>query len=334
MFIEHCQVAHGMKFKTKSGTQPKDPNVVKKKTPSVNRSSPVPRKGASLPPQPASNKKQQDKTAISRAIAPLPPSVSQAGPRLGLQSLHQTAGMLGQAPASPAKFKQKMSPRGNNVGPGRPPGPKNLNTPKMMPKLPGGLESVVGGKPSEGVAGPPTLLPQMLPAQPVALSTTVAPAPPHSMLVSMPQMPVKPLYQMSSSIPTSTVTPIMSGPPAEGDKVGLGPPTLTKEINPPMPNLGPPNIASKVLVGQPSQPLAAGELSAVQGSVNTPKAVVKPQVLTHVIDGHVIKESSTPFPVSPSKSKFVFQIANRRTIEKYFFIIPVASWESPTVFEC
>merc|ERR1719192_1761189 len=99
------------------------------------------------------------KTAISRAIAPLPPSVSQAGPRLGL---HQTAGMPGQAQASPAKSKQKMSPRGNNVGPGRPPGPKNLNTPKMMPKLPGGQESVVGGKPSEGVAGPPTLLPQML----------------------------------------------------------------------------------------------------------------------------------------------------------------------------
>ena len=254
------------------------------------------------------------KTAISRAIAPLPPSVSQAGPRLGLQQ----AGGLPSQP-SPAKSKQKMSPRGNNVGPGRPPGPgKNLNTAKMMPKLP---ESLMGGKPglvgSEAVAGPPTLLPQMLPAQPVALSTTTAPAPPQSMLVTMPPMPVKPLYQMSSSIPTSTVTPIMSGPPTEG------PPTLTKEINPPMPNLGPPNIASKVLAGQPSQPLPGGEQSTVQGLVSTPKAVVKPQVLTHVIDGHVIKESSTPFPVSPSKSKFVFQIAvgrlNRPTIEKYFF---------------
>ena len=93
-----------------------------------------------------------------------------------------------------------------------------------------------------------------------------------------------------------------------------------------MPNLGPPNIsgnniASKVLVGQTTQPLPGGELSAVQA--NTPKAVVKPQVLTHVIDGHVIKESSTPFPVSPSKSKFVFQIANRRTIEKYFLSFPL-----------
>ena len=40
-----------------------------------------------------------------------------------------------------------------------------------------------------------------------------------------------------------------------------------------------------------------------QGLIPTPKAVVKPQVLTHVIDGHVIKESSQPFPVSPVKGK-------------------------------
>ena len=42
----------------------------------------------------------------------------------------------------------------------------------------------------------------------------------------------------------------------------------------------------------------------------TPKAVVKPQVLTHVIDGHVIKESSAPFPLSPSKSKSGFLCHN------------------------
>jgi hypothetical protein len=39
----------------------------------------------------------------------------------------------------------------------------------------------------------------------------------------------------------------------------------------------------------------------------TPKAVVKPQVLTHVIDGHIIKESSQPFPVSPVKGKSINQ---------------------------
>ena len=39
------------------------------------------------------------------------------------------------------------------------------------------------------------------------------------------------------------------------------------------------------------------------GESNTPKAVVKPNVLTHVIDGHIIQESSTPFPLDP-KGKF------------------------------
>ena len=155
----------------------------------------------------------------------------------------------------------------------------------------------------------------MLPAQPVSMTTVTTPAPPHSMLVSMPQMPVKPLYQMSNSIPTSSVTPIISQPPAEADKQ-QGPPTLTKEINPPMPNLGPPNISSslttsKVMVGQTSQPLTGVEPNLV----TTPKAVVKPQVLTHVIDGHIIKESSSPFPVSPSKSKlFVFKIADQISV--------------------
>jgi len=42
----------------------------------------------------------------------------------------------------------------------------------------------------------------------------------------------------------------------------------------------------------------------VDGESNTPKAVVKPNVLTHVIDGHIIQESSTPFPLDP-KGKFI-----------------------------
>ena len=83
-----------------------------------------------------------------------------------------------------------------------------------------------------------------------------------------------------------------------------------------MPNLGPPNLnaptAPKVSTPAPEPTLTPA-----------PKAVqaVKPQViyqqkfkvdigyhslsqvLTHIIDGHVIKESSQPFPVSPTKSK-------------------------------
>ena len=111
---------------------------------------------------------------------------------------------------------------------------------------------------------------------------------------------------------------------------------LTKEINPPMPNLGPPNISSPLLASSlPQKPpgllppsatpgLIAPQVNAAYyflfkycqpfylqvtepGLPQTPKAVVKPQVLTHVIDGHVIKESSAPFPVSPAKGEFTFR---------------------------
>merc|ERR1719234_1774809 len=48
-----------------------------------------------------------------------------------------------------------------------------------------------------------------------------------------------------------------------------------------------------------------------------PKAVqaVKPQVLTHVIDGHIIKESSQPFPVSPTKKRNVLGKPMSRAIQ-------------------
>lgn len=100
---------------------------------------------------------------------------------------------------------------------------------------------------------------------------------------------------------------------------------LTKETNPPMPNLGPPNISGPPQLMAPSLPQKPPGLlppSAVPvpftapsqvtdpSLPQTPKAVVKPQVLTHVIDGHVIKESSAPFPLSPSKT------AVRRKSEK------------------
>jgi hypothetical protein len=105
----------------------------------------------------------------------------------------------------------------------------------------------------------------------------------------------------------------------------LDPPTLTKEINVPMPNLGqphhnnsminppaggggmPPSSAMKPLTNA-TKPLNSFSSSEGEGAgagqqapSTTPKAVVKPQVLTHVIDGHIIKESSQPFPVSPVK---------------------------------
>jgi len=77
-----------------------------------------------------------------------------------------------------------------------------------------------------------------------------------------------------------------------------------------MPNLGPPNLnaptAPKVSTPAPEPTLTPA-----------PKAVqaVKPQVLTHIIDGHVIKESSQPFPVSPTKKRNVLGKPMSRAIQ-------------------
>merc|ERR1719422_2565909 len=84
----------------------------------------------------------------------------------------------------------------------------------------------------------------MFPTQPAPQNTV----PPQSIPVSLPLMthsvPPKPLYQMpaaSTSIPTTSVPPT---PIQANTESSLGPPTLTKEVNPPMPNLGPPNISN------------------------------------------------------------------------------------------
>jgi len=276
------------------------------------------------------------KTAISRAIAPLLPTVTQTNPRSGY---NPTTGNLPNQPSP--KSKQKMSPRANNLGgPGRPPGPKTQNTPKMMPRMAGGAgSSPMPGSPGSPTMnpgsprppmlqnasspgphmpqmsqGPPTLTPMMFPSQPQPQSSL----PPQSIPVSLPlmthSMPPKPLYQMpvSTSIPTSSVLPT---PIQANTENSFGPPTLTKEVNPPMPNLGPPNISNppslekapnnsnlKALTPT-TQSLTQNLTDGEPGLVPTPKAVVKPQVLTHVIDGHIIKESSQPFPVSPTKKR-------------------------------
>ena len=108
-----------------------------------------------LPPGPPPGK-----TAISRAIAPFMPSATQSGPRMGYSPA--PGGNLPNQPSP--KSKQKMSPRGANIGPGRPPGPKSLSSAKMMPKLPHDLLATGSPKPPDLAApGPPTLTPMMVP---------------------------------------------------------------------------------------------------------------------------------------------------------------------------
>merc|ERR1719192_1217549 len=297
-------------------------------------------------PMPASQGGQQrpgmpqpppGKTAISRAIAPLISTSSQSQPRMGFK---------GNLPNQPSpKSKQKMSPRSGmaNVGPGRPPGPKpqpgqmkgqavprmqsmtgptNSPGPQGAPGTPGSprppllqtsMANVVApmGPHMMTMAGPPTLTPMMFPTQPTTVPVTTVtsmtnmptnmPPVPNMPPMSMAQLPTQPLDQ-------STLVPTSAPMPPNVSMSEVGPPTLTKEA--PMPNLGPPNLnaptAPKVSTPAPEPTLTPA-----------PKAVqaVKPQVLTHIIDGHVIKESSQPFPVSPTKKRNVLGKPMSRAIQ-------------------
>lgn len=99
-----------------------------------------------------------------------------------------------------------------------------------------------------------------------------------------------------------------------GKPIDSQPPTLSASA--PMPTLD----SSKMMPSNKGTPLMSGSNSrkpddkynngdssadhndSGHGS-QTPKAVVKPNVLTHVIDGHIIQESSQPFPLDNSDSK-------------------------------
>ena len=130
----------------------------------------------------------------------------------------------------------------------------------------------------------------------------------------------------NGATPPPTLPPLPASSPSlqhQQQQHALDPPTLTKEINGPPNQLTtinataitgntttptnslPPSAGMKPLSASGNKPLGSfsgGEGEAGLGvPTTTPKAVVKPQVLTHVIDGHIIKESSQPFPVSPVK---------------------------------
>jgi len=253
------------------------------------------------------------KTAISRAIAPLPTTVTQST----IRAMNPNA-----CQPSP-KSKQKMSPRGGTNGVGRPPVPKGgqmkmlprmAATPVSMqataPNIPASIQAPIprAQLPVQPVSqqglmtGPPTLSPMMggapHPAQSGGEGVQIS-APTFTTAQSFPQIPAfstVPTY--STAVPLTTVTSVLGSKASDGS---TDPPTLTKEIIPPMPNLGQPNtpLTRPALISKSNE---TADSVAPAPVISTPKAVVKPQVLTHVIDGHIIKESSQPFPVSPVKA--------------------------------
>jgi hypothetical protein len=260
----------------------------------------------------------------------------------------------GNMPNQPSpKSKQKMSPRSAaNGGVGRPPGPKAVAPMKMAPRMAAGSPSAGSpGSPQHmmppgsprppgpamlGGGGPPALAPMLGGGNPAVDATA------GGVGVGQPQFVGTMSYMPAAANVATTMSAAMvlptnhhfsAAPPPAGSPSQqlqqppplLDPPTLTKEINVPMPNLGqphhnnsminppaggggmPPSSAMKPLTNA-TKPLNSFSSSEGEGAgagqqapSTTPKAVVKPQVLTHVIDGHIIKESSQPFPVSPVK---------------------------------
>ncbi|KAF6198357.1 hypothetical protein GE061_008105, partial [Apolygus lucorum] len=111
---------------------------------------------------------------------------------------------------------------------------------------------------------PTVAVPTPLPT-PMATPSTVSAASP---VTPQPQQMLVPPSEPMQVVPSTEVTPVVPVQPTTAPSPAPAPVAPTPD--PPKPPQGP------------------------------PKAMVKPQVLTHVIEGYVIQESSEPFPISRS----------------------------------
>lgn len=242
----------------------------------------TPRPPISLPNQPPIGK-----TQISRALPTLLPTTTTSTSMARPPTSNYVLGPGVQNPSP--KSKQKMSPRTSSSGQvGRPPGHKSaLNSLKMPPNMGTMSPPVLTGSPGltpNSPLGPPVLhtssplmtAPQGLPhLQPPTLQPMMQP-PPMSIANSSSN------YVSKTNQPPSLLSS-MAGQRIEAgnNKLPLMP-AIKKNVE---------KLANNVQVQEPAQQQTNGQ------GLDTPKAVVKPNVLTHVIDGHIIQESSQPFPL-------------------------------------
>ena len=245
------------------------------------------------------------KTPISRQPLLLPSttsSTSRATYGLGSNQLPNVPAIQQPSP----KSKQKMSPRGSGHV-GRPPGPKSAlmkMASQPTPRLPG--PPIIPNQPgSPRTLGPPVL-------------QTSSPVPPNNPNPPHSQPPI--LHPMNPRPPPATISTSSIGAYSSSSGVSVSkggvlsrPPTLTSNIPVSQMNNKVPilpttmnnkiNDADKWKNGGDSLMSKPSTEHTGENETNTPKAVVKPNVLTHVIDGHIIQESSTPFPLD-LKGKF------------------------------
>ncbi len=251
-----------------------------------------------------------------------------SGPKGGAMKVmpRPPAGSPGPLPVQPQAILPAGMPRSQVPTSSVPPalssvangasGPPTL-TPMMAPTSE--MSAMLVGAP------PISSAPMMMSCEPMNSLSSVLPTSqvmpvqqqqPHQVQTSIPSTVMSnhlsKLMPVSASVASSYSSSVTSKPPPgvvpPTSQILDMPPTLTKEINTNAPAVSAPDLAAPAIAaGHMSQNGVAaekfGENDAGALGNPTPKAVVKPQVLTHVIDGHVIKESSQPFPVSPVKGK-------------------------------
>ena len=227
------------------------------------------------------------KTQISRA----PPTLLPATSTSTIPTSRSTTSTPFMAQPSP-KSKQKMSPRTTTQQP--------LAAKGGLSATSAATKSILNTIKNQSVSSvsPPVLsstLPTGGPSGPPVLQTPLS-APPTQASNSQP-----PLLHPMMSMPNPAASMASSPAFINGGKPTTLVPSLTTTKVPILPN----NQARK---GVPP-PVAAAPMEPVSKPINTPEVNGKrPQeCLTHVIDGHVIHESSQPFPLEDDpKSKSIF----------------------------
>ena len=262
------------------GSQPQiQPNMSQLQPMAMMQSSPQIRAPVSTITSSSISAPPPGKTAISRSMAPIAPRYTSPASLAQLQ------------PQQPSpKSKQKASPR--TGGPiGRPPGPKNVLSALKAPVSVASLSPPSRMPGNSSPLGPPTLQ-NAVPLQ--VTQSQVYSHPP----VLKPQLPAP----LPNSVPVSQPQPVIL---EKKTTAPSGPPSITSS----MPSIAtPPQIAP--MVEQQATKIDPPSINGGNAAPNltsesdTPKAIVKPSnVLTNIIDGHEIKESSQPFPVEKNGEK-------------------------------
>lgn len=233
------------------------------------------------------------KTQISRAPPTLLPATSTSTSSTNRGSTSSASFMTQPSP----KSKQKMSPR-------QPPlSTKGMTTAQATKSILNSIKNQVGSSVSPPVltssASPLSLAPGSPSAggPPVLQTSLTAPPPPNSH--SQPPL-LHPMMMPTSGSATTTSSFVNGKPMSMPMPNNISRPLDTSGKVPIMPSIK--KAVNPAISAAPMEPIS----KSVDSSNDNKNAMKPPQeCLTHVIDGHVIHESSQPFPLEDDiKGKF------------------------------